>query len=100
VAIRAIGQDPSNWTALRSAGLGGAPRDLELVAAEEIAVAVAWVLARSLSLDEPTLAWETARVFGITRLGRKVEERMRAGIELLCAKGIAARTGERVVRRG
>lgn len=95
--VWARGMDPTTWTVIRGPATDGAVRDAELIAPEEVAVAAEWVLSRSLSLDEATLARETAKVFGIARLGRKVDERMRAGIEVLCTRGGGRRDGDRVV---
>ncbi len=96
----APGSDPAVWATLRGADADGGLRDAEAIPPEEIAAAAAWVLARTLSLDEPALAREVARLFGLTRLGRKVDEAMRVGIELLVSRGKAAREGERVAWRG
>ncbi len=88
--------DPASWTAIRGPGSDGAVRDADMLPPEEVASAAAWVLSRSLSLDEATLARETAKLFGITRLGRNVDQRMRDGIDVLVARGTAVREGERV----
>lgn len=89
--------DPATSTLLRGPAEDGTVRDPESLALEEVALAAEWVLSRSLAVDEASLAREAARVFGLTRLGRKVDERMRAGIEVLCARGAARRDGDRVV---
>jgi very-short-patch-repair endonuclease/preprotein translocase subunit Sec61beta len=90
------GVDPAGWAVVRGPGADGSCRDASLIPVDEIAAAAQWVLARSLSLPADALARETARLFGISRLGRNVVERMDLGIELLCARGLAARDGERV----
>lgn len=88
--------DPATWSVVRGPGADGSSRDASLIPAEEIAAAARWVLVRSLSLPADALARETARLFGISRLGRNVLERMEVGIDLLCARGQALREGERV----
>lgn len=88
--------DPASWAVIRGPGTDGAVRDADLLPPEEVATGAAWVLSRSLSLDEATLARETAKLFGITRLGRHVDQRMRAGIDVLVVRGTAAREGERL----
>lgn len=92
--------DPASWRRFRGPTADGTARDAALIAPEEIAAAAAVVLAGALSLPDPDLARETARLFGIARLGRVVEERMRAGIDLLCQQGRASRSGGRVEWRG
>jgi hypothetical protein len=91
------GADPETCASIRGPAADGTVRDAELLAPEEVAVAATWVLSRSISMDEAGLVRETARVFGITRVGKKVEERMRAGIDVVCARGLGRRDGDRVV---
>ena len=91
--------DPGCWQAVRTPAAGEEPRDAELLPPEEIAAAVAWVLRGSLALPEVDLSRETARLFGIQRLGARVSERMTTGIELAVARGQALREGERIVWR-
>lgn len=78
----------------------GRERDPETVPAEEIAAAAKWVLSRSLSMPLEDLVRSTARVFGIQRVGARVESRMRIGIELLMRGQLCTRDGERVVWKG
>lgn len=92
--------DPASWRRLRGPTADGAARDAAIIAPEEIAAAAAVVLAGALSLPEAELARETARLFGIARLGKLVEERMQSGIDLLCQQGRASRVGGRVEWRG
>jgi len=75
----------------------GGDRDAELLPPEEIAAAAAWTLSRSFSMPSIDLVKDTARTFGIQRLGAKVESRMRAGIELLLVRGRAEEDGQRIV---
>jgi very-short-patch-repair endonuclease len=78
----------------------GGGRDAEMVPLEEIAAAARDVLAGALSLPMADLVRETARVFGIARIGPKVDARMRAAIALLDARGVCRIDGERVEYRG
>jgi len=54
---------------------------------EEIANAAAQVLTLHISMSQGDLARETAKVFGITRLGTKVQASFEEGIELLKKNG-------------
>lgn len=92
-----MGAPPSAWNTIRGPSHDGTLRDAELIPPEEVAVAAAWVLSRSLSLDEATLSRETAKIFGISRVGRKVDERMRAGIDVLCGQKKGRRDEGRLV---
>lgn len=69
------------------------PPDLPL---EEVANAAAFLLASHFSAPLEELIRETARLFGFMRLGRRVDERIREGIELLVRRG-DARLGDGVV---
>jgi hypothetical protein len=88
---------PEDWTRVRGPAADGSVRDAALIAPEEIAAAAAVVLGSALSLPAAELSRETARLFGMARLGRKVEEAMASGVDLLCQRGRAAREGDRVV---
>lgn len=59
------------------------PRTAEEICPEEIANAAAQVLAQNISMAQDDLTRETARLFGITRLGNKVKSSFDEGIELL-----------------
>ena len=96
----APGVDPAGWTDIRGPREDGTTRDIELVCPEEIDAALSWTLSHSLSLDEPALVRETARLFGLTRPGRKVDERLRGRVSALVERGLAAREGDRVAWRG
>jgi very-short-patch-repair endonuclease len=101
----AIDGDYFVWAAANRGSLdvavrGGGGRDAEMVPLEEIAAAARDVLAGALSLPMADLVRETARVFGIQRIGPKVDARMRAAIALLDARGVGRIDGERVEYRG
>lgn len=64
---------------------------------EEIANAAAQVLILNISMGKDDLARETAKVFGITRLGNKVRSFFDEGIELLKRSGGCRVEGENLV---
>lgn len=43
---------------------------------------------------------ETARLFGIQRMGARVSEAMSAGVDVLLARGQASADGDRILWRG
>ncbi|MBM4393400.1 MAG: DUF3320 domain-containing protein, partial [Deltaproteobacteria bacterium] len=96
----APGADPAAWTAIRGPAPDGSTRDVEAICPEELDAALSWTLSHALSLDEAALVREAARLFGIARPGRKVDERLRARVVALVDRGLAAREGERVAWRG
>ena len=91
------GVDRDHWTRFRA---GAEPREADGIAPEEIAAAAAAVLRRGLSMAEEDLHRETARAFGISRLGARVREAMQGGADVLVARGAARRDGDRVVWTG
>jgi very-short-patch-repair endonuclease len=97
--VWAAGADPLGHSTFRGPNPGDAACDVDLIALEELAVAVKWVLTHSFSLDEASLARESARLFGLTRMGRKVDQRFSAAIALVIQRGFAARDGDRIVAR-
>ncbi len=92
------GDDPDTWDRVRGVGDGEA-REAASIPPEEIAAAARRVLDGAIALPAEALARETARQFGISRLGARVDAAMQAGIELLCNRGVAARDGDRVISR-
>jgi hypothetical protein len=94
------GVDPAGWTRIRGPAVEGVSRDAGELPVEEIAAAAAWLLSTNLSMPTADLLRETARVFGIQRMGAKVSEAMAAGVDLLVARGRAAKDGERVSWKG
>ncbi len=62
-------------------------REAEEIPTEEVANAVAALLPRLVSLPQRDLVREVARLLGFQRVGRRVEERMAEGINLLAARG-------------
>lgn len=90
------GEDPDAFDRVRSVGGG---RDAEHVPPEEVAEAARRVLAANVALPHADLVRETARAFGIARLGRKINEAMADGIALLIDRGGADVDGDRIVTR-
>jgi very-short-patch-repair endonuclease len=77
---------------------GRGARQASELAPEEVANAALHLLEGHLSAPVDELVRETARLFGFQRVGRLVDERMRAGIETLVGRGAARMDGEMVVR--
>jgi hypothetical protein len=94
------GVDPAGWTRIRGPAVEGVSREAGELPAEEIAAAAAWLLSTNLSMPTADLLRETARVFGIQRMGAKVSEAMAAGVDLLVTRGRAAKDGDRVQWKG
>jgi very-short-patch-repair endonuclease len=74
-------------------------RTAEEIAPEEIANAAVQVLTLNISMGKDDLARETAKVFGITRLGSKVRPFIDEGIELLIKHDGCRVDGENLVAR-
>ncbi len=72
-------------------------RNAEEICPEEIANAASEVLTLNISMDQDDLARETAKAFGITRLGNKVRSSFEDGIELLKKNGGCRVEGENLV---
>ncbi len=72
-------------------------RTAEEICPEEIANAASEVLALNISMGQDDLARETAKVFGITRLGNRVRSSLEDGIELLKKNGGCRVEGENLV---
>lgn len=66
-------------------------RDPEDLPPEEIAIAALEVLYTQISLPEPDLIREVARLFGYQRTGPSVEECLKSGVELILKSGRAKR---------
>jgi hypothetical protein len=92
----APGQDPAAFAAFRTSPAGEAARDAEDLPVVEVGNAMRWLLQQHGSLGEDDLLRETAKLFGITRLGSAVRAAMAAGLDVLVARGAAVREGEAV----
>ncbi len=82
-----------DWTEFRVVDPGDdrTQRKADEIPIAEIANAAAWVLGRAKTIQRVELAKETARVFGINRMGKKVQAVMDEGIAQLVAanRGVA-----------
>jgi hypothetical protein len=74
-------------------------RDIEHIAPEEVACAARRVLAANLAMPHVDLVRETARLFGLLRVGRKVADGVGLGVQLLVERGDVEIQGDRVVAR-
>jgi len=92
------GSDVAAYRVIRGPSPDGTARDLEDVPPEELANAAEWVLERNLSLDRDTLARETARLFGVFRLGKNVREAIDGALAVLERAGRCVIEGDRVRR--
>lgn len=89
----------------RSSGQGNTvrlagERSVELIAPEELASAARWLISQAFSMPLSDLTRETARMFGISRMGAKVEARMRVGIDMLVASNECTSDGQHVTWLG
>ena len=78
-------QDPAAWEGFRVPDGGGdaSRRAAEEIPPEELANAMRALLERNIHLPEDDLLRETARVFGIARLGSNVRDHLAVGLALL-----------------
>lgn len=91
---------PDDYRGCRGPAADGRERPLVEIATEELANAAARVLSASFSLEEDELLRETARLFGIHRVGPKVASTLGPAVDLLVARGVAAREDGRVHWKG
>jgi hypothetical protein len=95
-AVWRIDQDAATLPPVRAAaGAAETRRDADEIPLAEVAAAAAIVLARNVGMGVDDLARETARVLGFSRLGDKLQKRMRAGIDVLAARGGCTLDGTR-----
>ena len=84
------GTDPSDYRDFRVPGVNPeSVRNAEDLPVEEIANAALFLLRQYVSAPEEELIREISRLFGFQRTGKSVEDRMRAGIDLLIKRGAA-----------
>lgn len=74
--------DPTACSSYRLPASEADKRNAEDLPPEEVAACMAALLARQMSLPRTDPVRETARTFGYSRLGSKVEEAMEAGLEV------------------
>jgi hypothetical protein len=95
-AVWRTDQDATALPAVRAAGTAAETRrEADEIPLAEVAAAAAIVLGRNVGMPVDDLARETARVLGYSRLGERVQRRMRAGIDLLAARGGCSLDGVR-----
>lgn len=106
VAIRRAGKrsfawpktlDPESLQTFRVSQGSDEPRRAEEICPEEIAAAAGQILAMHVSIELDDLLRETARQFGIQRVGPNVRSFFEEGIELLVKAGRAGRKGTVVI---
>jgi very-short-patch-repair endonuclease len=85
-----------NWRVVRAPGAADDEREIEVIPLEEISAAARWVLQQNLSMGTSDLYRETARLFGIQRLGQKIEDRVRSGVRHLTLGGDCEESDGRV----
>jgi len=90
---------PETYSACRGTDEAGAWRPVDEIAPEEIANGIALVLKDCLSIPREDLLRETARSFGVQRLGANVASSVEQGLAVLVAAGRCAVEGDRVVLR-
>ncbi|GAO44733.1 DUF3320 domain-containing protein [Flavihumibacter petaseus] len=88
---------PENYTEFRTSSNEGEKREAEDLPPDEVANAVKEVLRNQISLMQPDLVRETAKLFGFGRVGGNVEAAMVSGIARAIEKGHARWSGERIV---
>jgi hypothetical protein len=91
--------DPAAYQGFRRPE-GGESRELEHIAPEEIANAGRVILAQSLSIAEDEWVRETARLFGVQRVGKHAVAQVRRGLEQILAARECHREGDRIVLSG
>jgi very-short-patch-repair endonuclease len=85
----------AGWSGLRLPGSSeDSFRDVEDLPPEEIANGARYILSQQVAMPVAALVKETARLFGIHRLGRTVDQVMQDGIALLVQTGRAKQSGE------
>ncbi len=81
------GQQPSDCRGFRVPGpKGGGKRSAEELPVREVANGARAIIEQNVSLPVEDLARETARLFGLARMGKRVEQRMTEGIRLLASQ--------------
>jgi len=88
--------DRAMYRDVRVPAPGQPVRDLDVVPVEELAAAARIVLEDSLSLMSTDLVREVARMFGVQRVGAKVESRLREAVAHLASTGACRVRGDQV----
>ncbi len=84
------------WSRFRRPVNGSEVRDLDVVAPEEIAAALEWVLKNSGSMGREDLLRAAMRLFGISRLGKNVQLCLEGGLGVLEQRGLVRLDGDNV----
>ena len=84
-------EQADGWSGYR-AHTGSDERTAYEIPAEEIAAAAQAALETNISLERSELEREAARCFGFSRMGRVLQERMGAGVDVIIERGIATET--------
>jgi len=93
-----LGDEPELWSEARAPGSSQSDqRSIDEVPLVELCAGVRKILGRHISAPEEDLASETARLFGVRRLGAKVRARMEQAISRCIAQGHAERSGSMIV---
>ncbi|MBK8975481.1 MAG: DUF3320 domain-containing protein [Planctomycetes bacterium] len=85
-------QSPAEFTGFRTGG----DRDALDIPPIEVANAAASILATQIAMPRADLARETARLFGFSRMGSRVESSMTRGLDLLVSLGRARPDADRL----
>lgn len=92
--------DPDTYVSFRVPGPEeGSSRTAEDMPPEEVANALLYVLTDQVAAPADDLIRQTARVLGFQRMGRKVDERMRAGLQVLVRRGSVIQAGDSITIR-
>ncbi|WP_078349696.1 DUF3320 domain-containing protein [Mucilaginibacter pedocola] len=91
------GQNPDSYSQYRVPLNDAQKRDADDLPPQEIANAVRQILINQISLAQPDLVREAAKVFGYARIGTNVELAMQAGIALAVQMGYAVLKDGRVL---
>lgn len=84
-------EQADGWSGYR-AHTGSDERTAYEIPAEEIAAAAQAALETNISLERSELEREAARCFGFSRMGRVLQERMGAGVDVIIERGVATET--------
>lgn len=100
--IWASHEQAQGYRGFRTGGPDGFARDLDQIAPEELANATAHILSQAHSLLEADLLRETARLFGVERLGPRVAAALKGGLQHLESQARCRHAGDRIhwVREG
>ncbi len=92
------GQNPEAYSKFRVPALDDPhPRSMQEICPEETANAAAYILSLHISMSREDLSRETAKLFGISRLGSNVRSACDEAIELLEKQGRCRFDGDRIL---